>query len=92
MTDDIRKRMFNELEQKFVFDEAQNAAYAYADRIPDRRVFPNRQALDDLTRFDESMPPEPGNALQILQHLDQYGGPATVAAVGIGGRACRLQA
>ncbi len=37
MTDDIRKRMFNEMEQKFVFDEARNAAYQYADQALERR-------------------------------------------------------
>jgi len=82
MNDDIRKRMFNEMEQKFVFDEARNAAYSYADRALERNVFPTDEALADLSHFDEDLPKTPGNALQILQKLHQYGSPATVAQTG----------
>ena len=82
MSDDIRKRMFNEMEQKFVFDEARNAAYDYADRALERNVFPTDEALADLSRFEEDLPEDPGNALQILQQLDEYGSPATVAQIG----------
>ena len=32
MNDDIRQRMFIEMQQKSAFDEARNAAYAYADQ------------------------------------------------------------
>jgi len=82
MSDDIRRRMFNEMEQKFVFDEARNAAYAYADSALERHVFPRDEALDDLAQFDEELPKTPGNALQVLQQLDKYGSPATVAQIG----------
>ena len=82
MTDEIRKRMFNEMEQKFLFDEAQSAAYRYADGVDERPVFPSREAIEDLSAFDEDLPAAPGNALQILQKLDQKGSPATVAQIG----------
>ena len=82
MSDDIRKRMFNEMEQKFVFDEARNAAYSYADRALERNVFPSDEAIADLSHFDEDLPKTAGNALQILQQLHQYGSPATVAQTG----------
>jgi glutamate/tyrosine decarboxylase-like PLP-dependent enzyme len=82
MNDDLRKRMFNEMEQKFLFEEARSAAYAYADHAPERRVFPSDQAISDLSHFDEDLPPAHGNALQILRQLDQFGSPATVAQIG----------
>ncbi|MCG6890540.1 MAG: aminotransferase class V-fold PLP-dependent enzyme [Gammaproteobacteria bacterium] len=82
MSDDIRRRMFHEMEQKFVFDEARNAAYSYADRALERNVFPTDAALAGLSNFDEDMPQTPGNALQILQKLHRYGSPATVAQTG----------
>jgi glutamate/tyrosine decarboxylase-like PLP-dependent enzyme len=82
MSDNIRKRMFNEMEQKFVFDDARNAAYDYADRALERNVFPSDEALADLSRFDEELPNTPGNAQQILQQLHDYGSPATVAQIG----------
>ena len=82
MSDPIRERMYHEMEQKFVFDEARAAAYAYADGVFHRHVFPNPQALADLANFDEPMPDDPGNALQILQQLDKFGSPATLAQTG----------
>ena len=75
MSDDIRRRMFNEMEQKFVFDEARNAAYDYADRALERNVFPTDDALADLSRFEEELPKNSGNAMQILQQLHEYGSP-----------------
>jgi len=82
MNDDLRKRMFNDMEQKFLFDEAQKAAYAYADRIADRPVFPQHQAIADLSGFDEALPKDYGNAMQVLRQLDELGSPATVAQTG----------
>ncbi len=82
MSDDIRKRMFHEMQQKTAFDDARSAAYAYADAALERNVFPTPQALDRLTHFDEALPDKPGDARQILHQLDQYGSPATVAQIG----------
>jgi glutamate/tyrosine decarboxylase-like PLP-dependent enzyme len=82
MTDEIRKRMFDQMEQKFLFDEARTAAYNYADRALERNVFPRPEALANLSNFDEELPAKPGNPLQILQQLDEFGSPATVAQIG----------
>ena len=82
MNDDIRQRMFVEMEQKSAFDEARDAAYAYADRALERNVFPTPEAIANLTHFDEPLPDSPGDALQILRQLDEYGSPATVAQIG----------
>jgi glutamate/tyrosine decarboxylase-like PLP-dependent enzyme len=82
MSDDIRQRMFIEMEQKAAFDEARDAAYAYADRALERNVFPSPQAIVDLAHFDEPLPDSPGDAVQILRQLDEYGSPATVAQTG----------
>jgi len=82
MIDSIRRRMFIEMEQKFVFDEARNSAYAYVDHVLDRHVFPSDEAIANLAQFDEKLPATPGNALQILQQLNKYGSPATVAQIG----------
>jgi glutamate/tyrosine decarboxylase-like PLP-dependent enzyme len=82
MTDDIRKRMFRELRQKNAFDDARDAAYAYADAALERNVFPTPQAIADLAHFDEPLPDGPGDAQQILRQLDRYGSPATVDQIG----------
>lgn len=82
MTADIRKRMFLEMQQKTAFDDARSAAYAYADAALERNVFPAPAALANLAHFDEPLPDNPGDAREILQQLDQYGSPATVAQIG----------
>ncbi len=82
MTDDIRRRMFLEMKQKNAFDDARDAAYAYADAALARNVFPTSQAIADLANFDEALPDNPGDAQEILQQLDRYGSPATVDQIG----------
>jgi glutamate/tyrosine decarboxylase-like PLP-dependent enzyme len=82
MSDDIRQRMFIEMEQKTIFDKARNAAYAYADQALERNVFPTPEAIANLAHFDEPLPDSPGDTLQILRQLDEYGSPATVAQIG----------
>jgi glutamate/tyrosine decarboxylase-like PLP-dependent enzyme len=82
MVDETRKKMFLEMEQKKIFDEARDAAYRYADAALERNVFPTPEAIEDLARFDEALPSAPGDALEILQQLDQYGSPASVAQIG----------
>ena len=82
MSDDIRKRMFNEMEQKFVFEDARKAAYSYADSALERNVFPTDEALESLAAFDEDLPDSPGNAQQVLEQLHRYGSPASVSQIG----------
>ena len=82
MSDEIRTKMFREMEQKKIFDAARDAAYRYADAALERNVFPTPEAIENLARFDESLPTAPGDALEILQQLDQFGSPASVAQIG----------
>jgi glutamate/tyrosine decarboxylase-like PLP-dependent enzyme len=82
MSDDIRKRMFLEMEHKTVFDAARDAAYNYLDRAFERNVFPTPEALANLARFDEPLPETPSEAHEILRQLDEFGSPATVAQIG----------
>ena len=82
MADKTRKKMFLEMKQKKVFDEARDAAYRYADAALERNVFPTPEAIENLACFDEALPTASGDALQILQQLDQYGSPASVAQIG----------
>ena len=82
MTDEIRSQMFREMEQKAIFDAARDAAYGYADQALQRNVFPSAAALEDLARFDEPLPDEPADALEVLKQLHEFGSPATVAQIG----------
>ncbi|MFT5218810.1 MAG: glutamate/tyrosine decarboxylase-like PLP-dependent enzyme [Planctomycetota bacterium] len=82
MSHDIRSRMRAEMQLKSVFDTAQEAAYRYADGIQQRKVFPSPEAITDLAQFDEPLPQQSGHADEIVQLLDQYGSPATLAQTG----------
>ena len=82
MSDEIRRQMFREMEQKAIFDAACDAAYDYAERAQQRNVFPTPEALENLARFDEPLPDKPGDALAILNQLHEFGSPATVAQIG----------
>lgn len=82
MSDDLQQRMFLELEEKRIFDAARDAAFAYADGVRGRDVYPDTEALAGLRVFDEALPDGPGDALEILRQLDASGSPATVAQTG----------
>ncbi len=82
MTDDIRRRMFADFENKLALEAARDAAYRYVDGIADRPVFPDAEALNSLERFDHPLPDEPGDAAAIVRELDETGAPATVAQIG----------
>ncbi len=82
MTDEIRRRMRREMEQKTAFDAAQKAAYAYADRACERAVFPPPEAIAGLDAFDEPLPANPGDAREVVRQLEEHGAPATVAQIG----------
>lgn len=81
MSDDIRKRMLQEMQTKRAFEAARSAAYAYADGAPERNVFPTDAAIAALAAFDEPLPEAPGDACEIVTMLDRLGSPATVSQI-----------
>ncbi len=82
MTDDLRARLFRDLQSRELFAAARDAALDYAASIDARPVFPGAAALDGLAGFDEPLPDGPGDAIDVLRQLDALGGPATVAQIG----------
>jgi glutamate/tyrosine decarboxylase-like PLP-dependent enzyme len=82
MKDEIRRRMFREMEQKAIFDEARDAAYNYADQALQRNVFPTPEAIENLAHFEQPLPEDPGDAHEILNQLNAFGSPATVSQIG----------
>jgi glutamate/tyrosine decarboxylase-like PLP-dependent enzyme len=65
-----------------ILQSAYTRARSYQADIPERRVFPSQEALDNLSHFDESLPDIPQSPEDTLQLLDEYGSPATVACTG----------
>ena len=74
--------MFQEMAQKDIFRRAQQYAFAYADNTFERNVYPSPEAIVDLNRFVEALPESTGDATEILEQLNQYGAPASVAQTG----------
>jgi len=70
--------MFADLANPNIFHQAQEYAFQYAKQARERNVFPTEAALENLAHFDEAMPLRPSNTPDILNFLNQYGGPATV--------------
>jgi glutamate/tyrosine decarboxylase-like PLP-dependent enzyme len=65
-----------------VLEAAAAAALAYARTVDDRRVFPDADAIDALSAFDEPLPEVGTDAADTIRLLDEVGGPATVASTG----------
>lgn len=78
----LQAKMSQELQAKQLFERARQHAYAYIDGIDQMDVFPSDQNLENMEAFDEALPEESGSAIAVLDHLNQYGGPATIAQTG----------
>jgi glutamate/tyrosine decarboxylase-like PLP-dependent enzyme len=81
-TDNIRERMFHEMEDKHIFNLVREYAFEYADKALERNVFPTPEAIEGLKSFDEALPVKPGRPEDLLEQLHKYGSPATVMESG----------
>jgi glutamate/tyrosine decarboxylase-like PLP-dependent enzyme len=78
----IQERMFEELTDKRVFEQAKAFAFDYMDCVAERSVFPEQGAIDGLRVFDEPMPNDPSPSGEVIAALHDFGSPATVAQTG----------
>jgi glutamate/tyrosine decarboxylase-like PLP-dependent enzyme len=78
----LQNKMFNELKDKNLFNQTQQYGYNYLDNALDRNVFPTEEALQNLVHFDEALPSESANAIDVLNMLQNYGAPATNTSIG----------
>ena len=62
--------------------DAADRAGRYAAQLDGRSVFPSESAVEALSAFDEPMPNEPASPKSVLEMLDDFGSPATVAMSG----------
>jgi glutamate/tyrosine decarboxylase-like PLP-dependent enzyme len=82
MHTNIQSQMLEEISQKEIFELAKKYAYRYQQAVGERNVYPTQGALDNLRVFDEDLPQSPSSASQVIELLDRYGSPATVAQTG----------
>lgn len=74
--------MFEERGDPSLFRQVLEHGLQYMYSIPDRRVFPEGEAIAGLSHFEEPLPELPAEAKAVLHLLQQQGAPATVATTG----------
>ena len=65
-----------------VFEKVFKSIKKYIARAAERNVAPTKEALKDLSNFDESLPGKTTPASEVIEMLDKYGSPATVTSTG----------
>ena len=78
----LQKKMFEELEQRSIFDNAKDLGLAYSDQVHQMEVFPNQDKLNRLTQFEEPFPEKIGDVQDIVNLLNDFGSEATIAQTG----------
>ena len=82
MTQTLRDKMFAQLQEKSLFEQAKAYAFDYLDKALERNVYPSEQAIENLKYFTEALPEENTDPEHILKQLNDYGSPATVSQIG----------
>jgi glutamate/tyrosine decarboxylase-like PLP-dependent enzyme len=67
---------------KKLLETTTERALRYLETLPERRVVPSMEAVVGLERFIEPLPAEPTDPELVLQKLDEFGSPATMAQAG----------
>lgn len=78
----IQERMFAQLAEKAIFEQAKRYAFEYVDGVNGRSVYPTPEAIENLSQFDATLPDAPQDPSDILEQLHTVGSPATVAQTG----------
>lgn len=78
----IQEKMFKELEEKTIFEQAQKYAHKYLDDKENLEVFPSDSNLAKLKDFEEALPEKSADAKDIVDLLYHSGQPATVQHTG----------
>jgi glutamate/tyrosine decarboxylase-like PLP-dependent enzyme len=79
---EVQKKMFLELADKKLFEKVHEYGFEYLNEALTRNVFPSKEAVDNLKKFEEHIPEQGSKALDIINILHQYGAPATVSQIG----------
>ncbi len=74
--------MFADIQDETLFNKACFYAMRYIKKVFTRNVYPTQEALLDLAVFEEDLPQDSGDAENILDTLDQYGSPTSIAQIG----------
>jgi glutamate/tyrosine decarboxylase-like PLP-dependent enzyme len=78
----LQEKMFAELNDQSLFQKAESFGLDYLSKVLDRHVYPTEETLQNLSVFEEKIPLQTSNAHEVLDLLNTYGSPATVAQIG----------
>jgi glutamate/tyrosine decarboxylase-like PLP-dependent enzyme len=78
----LQEKMFAEMRDKAIFKKSLEFGSQYIDASYNRNVYPTEEALKKLDCFDEIMPTEIADSVDVIEKLNQYGAPATVSQIG----------
>jgi glutamate/tyrosine decarboxylase-like PLP-dependent enzyme len=78
----IQTRMFEEMKDETIFEISKRYGLNYLSEVFTRNVYPEDKALSNLKIFEEDLPEGFTSSKDILDQLNHYGSPATVAQVG----------
>lgn len=75
-------KLFKEINDRSLFEKAFDYGQEYITKIFDRNVFPSEEAIKDLDVFDAILPSNGINGHHLLEQLNTFGSPATIAQLG----------
>lgn len=65
-----------------ILENSAQRAIAYLESLEDRRVAPDPASIEALAALEECFPEAPTDPARVLQLLDEFGSPATMAMAG----------
>ena len=77
-----QEKVLAQANDRSYFHLAKENAFDYLDGIRKRSVYPNEEAIDNLSHFDGAMPQSGMDPCEMIEMLQEYGAPATVATTG----------
>lgn len=78
----LQERLFAERADRRLFQDAMDRGFDYLQTLEKRPVVPVANALSGLSHFTSDLPDNGTGAREIIEKLDLYGTPATVASNG----------
>ena len=74
---EIQNKMFLEIRDKNIFNQAQEFSLEYLENVFDRNVYPTEEAVKSLSIFDEELPTDSTNAKSVIEQLTKSIVPPT---------------
>lgn len=65
-----------------LLEKTKNISIEYLESLKNRRVYPDKETLNQLKMFTESLPEKPTSAEEVIEYLNKFGSPSAVASAG----------